>query len=249
MCTVTFIPKIEGQTFLLTSNRDEIVGRNAIMPKLYEFNGVKVAYPKEPLAGGTWFAMSQTGRVCCLLNGAFEPHKKQNHHVLSRGEILLKAVTSFDGVEIVLDKVELNKVQPFTLLTIDQVDGEIQYFSKFIWDGHQVYVEYPDQKKPHIWSSVTLYNKAERAMRKTWFLQFLAQREIVQAEDVLSFHHSENSDNPSVNILMKRDQGPCTVSVTQVGANKSGMEMLHEDLISEKAEKLCIAREIIGMEL
>lgn len=57
MCTVTFIPKsLDG--FMLTSNRDEAPARRAIQPKIYKVNDVELFFPKDDVAGGTWFGLS-----------------------------------------------------------------------------------------------------------------------------------------------------------------------------------------------
>ena len=66
MCTVTFIPTSSG--FVITSNRDESVARKrALAPIEYEINGCKITFPKDPQAGGTWIAKSDS-KVIVLLN-------------------------------------------------------------------------------------------------------------------------------------------------------------------------------------
>ena len=56
MCTITFIPK-SNNDFILTSNRDEAPGRETFPPEIYEEEGVKLLYPKDALAGGTWIGL------------------------------------------------------------------------------------------------------------------------------------------------------------------------------------------------
>ena len=51
MCTVSLIP-ISENDFILTSNRDEAVGRKTLFPEFYQEQGVRVLYPKDAVAGG-----------------------------------------------------------------------------------------------------------------------------------------------------------------------------------------------------
>jgi uncharacterized protein with NRDE domain len=71
MCTVTITPLKGQNSFVLTSNRDESPARETLPPKLYDIEGLKMAFPKDVLAGGTWLGISESKRVICLLNGEF----------------------------------------------------------------------------------------------------------------------------------------------------------------------------------
>ena len=57
MCSVSFVPLEDG--FLLTSNRDEKRFRPTIEPKIYLENKVKLLYPKDEKAGGTWIVSKE----------------------------------------------------------------------------------------------------------------------------------------------------------------------------------------------
>ena len=74
MCTVTYIPQSED-SFILTSNRDEMPKRSAIGLVELELANKKVLFPRDPKANGTWIASSSTHQLVCLLNGAFVKHK------------------------------------------------------------------------------------------------------------------------------------------------------------------------------
>lgn len=87
MCTVTYIPPSHDNDFILTSNRDEKVHRPTFHPRIYNIRGTEVCFPKDAVAGGSWIAANDRGRLCCLLNGAFTPHEKQSIHTSSRGKV------------------------------------------------------------------------------------------------------------------------------------------------------------------
>jgi len=75
MCTVTLVPRPESMSgFVLTSNRDESVGRETLSPAWERFEGVRQYFPKDKQAGGTWLGVSEHSRCICLMNGAEKPH-------------------------------------------------------------------------------------------------------------------------------------------------------------------------------
>ena len=70
MCTVSFIST--GDQYVITSNRDEHISRPlALQPQEETIGSVKVLFPRDPKAGGTWFALNEKGAVAVLLNGGF----------------------------------------------------------------------------------------------------------------------------------------------------------------------------------
>lgn len=75
MCTVTYLPLNGPAHFILTNNRDEAPHRHASV--LFYNGDTQFAYPREPIAGGTWLVLSAQRRLVCLLNGADFAHKRQ----------------------------------------------------------------------------------------------------------------------------------------------------------------------------
>src|SRR4030095_9832506 len=93
MCTVSFVP-LSNSRFILTSNRDETIKRGlASSPQKINRNGTEIICPVDPLASGSWIGVSEKGRVICLLNGAFERHKHRPPYRMSRGIVVLDALT------------------------------------------------------------------------------------------------------------------------------------------------------------
>jgi len=52
MCTVTFIPQ-GNNNFILTSNRDEAIGRKTLPPDFYDIEDTKMLFPRDAVAGGS----------------------------------------------------------------------------------------------------------------------------------------------------------------------------------------------------
>jgi len=231
MCTVTYIPQPKG--FVLTSNRDEKSFRETIAPQKYEENGTTVCYPKDALAGGSWIAMGNNGRVVCLLNGAFIPHTKQSFHTLSRGKVLIEAASAKLKPDGLFSAESLQNTEPFTLLTLDFDQHEIIEFSELVWDGKDKHHRKLNTNQFYIWSSVTLYSEANRKERKGWFHQFLKENKMnPSAADLMKFHSGNHTNDNTVNVIMEREGGLKTVSTTQIIQEGNRLEMNYSDLIS-----------------
>ncbi|HAM99186.1 MAG TPA: hypothetical protein DCQ26_11320 [Marinilabiliales bacterium] len=239
MCTVTYIPHLRDNPFVLTSNRDEKVLRPTIPPAIYHHGSFEVAYPKDEKAGGSWIAMNNTGNVNCLLNGGFIPHKKQELHTISRGIILLEFTSSgLSAHEFFAPKVLAN-VEPFTIVAVKHINGNIGDLTEFIWDGNDKYFRQMDKSSPHIWSSVTLYNDEHRKMRKEWFEKFYKEdRDNMTTEKILDFHSGTHSKDNSINVIMYRDGGLKTVSITQVSVSDGQSKMSYSDLLNGSIKKI-----------
>lgn len=123
MCTVTFVPTSTG--FILTSNRDEKNYRPTLPPEIHVVNGKKLLFPKDEEAGGTWIATNNQHQTVCLLNGAFETHVKNPPYRKSRGLILLESF-GYDSFAEFAENVDLENIEPFTLLLIEH--QEIVHF-------------------------------------------------------------------------------------------------------------------------
>jgi hypothetical protein len=184
--------------FVLISSRDEKLGRKTMRPE--NVNGM--LYPKDAVAGGTWISVDESGRVGCLLNGAFEKHTSQKNYTRSRGSLILEAF-EYDNVEDFFKNVSLSGVEPFTLIFIEN-----SLLWEFRWDAKVKFIqEFPvDHKK--VWSSSTLYDSSAKAKRRSWFHSWRGAP--------LDFHFANHCSNPGIDLKMKLDSGVETVSITQV---------------------------------
>lgn len=224
MCTISFLPKNDSQ-YVLTFNRDEGKDRgNAIKPMRYNIDGTHVVFPKDTKAGGTWFAVSSKKYTSCLFNGAFEKHKRKKSYRISRGQIIIDFF-KYCNHEIFFNEYDFTDVEPFTLLTIHSEGGTKLYEAR--WDGEQLTVSEKDATKPHIWSSVTLYDQEETKRRKKIFEKWYKHYpEIVlndpekngpnaEIEEILKLHQElvyEGEDNLSFN----QQNGVCTHSIALI---------------------------------
>lgn len=239
MCTVTYIP-LKDKRFILTSNRDEREYRATIPPTSYEIEDRKLVFPKDKEAGGSWIVYSNKGKVCCLLNGAYVAHKKEEFHTVSRGNILVDFAVSDLPMEEFFNSKDLSKVQPFTIISILHTNGIVDGFFEVIWDGIKRYYRALNAHIPYIWSSVTLYSEEHREMREEWFNHSFAEdTDDELPQKAFEFHSGVHTDDNKVNVVMERTGGLKTLSITQIIPEEDKVHMTYHDLLnSEKYDVL-----------
>lgn len=224
MCTITFIPK-SNNDFILTSNRDEAPGRETFSPKIYEEEGVKLLYPKDAVAGGTWIGISDKKRVVCLMNGGFVAHERRPYYGRSRG-LVVKDLLKVNNAKEEIENYDFTEIEPFTAVLIEW-KRELQLF-QLVWDGEKFHFS-EEPLAPHIWSSSPLYPEMLKKKREQWFSSFLMEKVNASKEEMLHFHKNAGEGDLSSNLIMDRGFIK-TKSITQIFKNSKNSEMRYEDL-------------------
>lgn len=231
MCTVTFFPKGSHQ-YILTSNRDVAPARHAEELLSQTINGQKITFPKDPKAGGTWIAVGEKGRMVCLLNGGFIKHIVSPPYKKSRGLIVLESF-EWDSFEAFAKEYDFENIEPFTLIGLNPQEG---YF-ELKWTGEMRFLRKLNHHQPTIWSSSTLYNRPIRAMRQSWFDQWL-KKAPDSPEAIIDFHLNGGEPDRINGFVMNRADIVCTTSITQVVYANSQAQIRHTDLITKKTTQL-----------
>ncbi|MBS1740486.1 hypothetical protein CMU80_01730 [Elizabethkingia anophelis] len=231
MCTVTYIPTADG--FYLTSSRDEKASRATIPPAKYSAGGIDLIYPKDELAGGTWIASNYNGRTACLLNGAFLNHEKQEHYVQSRGLVLLDSFKHKNTVEF-SNAVDLENVEPFTMISLNYQFGTIVEFTEFRWDGTNKHLKRLDTSKSQIWSSSTLYSTKIQLKRAALFESWIEQFKRADGRNILSFHNRKHGLSTPHDIVMKGEGDLMTISISQIHFGKGNSIFIYCDMLNNK---------------
>jgi hypothetical protein len=235
MCTVTFIPF--NKTVFITSNRDESPGRNAKGLVSTHLPGNKgIHYPLDEESGGSWIAMSDSGKVACLLNGAFQPFVPEPFYRQSRGQVVLDAINESD-VQNFLEAYPLDGIAPFTLLIFEN-----GYFVQLAWDGNIKHIQPLSAAQPQIWSSVTLYPPDVRAWRKSLFEKWISKTEKYHRDSIIDFHQLANGD-PDNDFIMNRNDIVKTLSITSVELNPQSGSILHLALDKNLREEILVKYE------
>jgi hypothetical protein len=223
MCTVTFIPA--GTGFFLTSNRDESKSRgSAVPPRIYREGVVDLIYPRDADAGGSWIAMKEEGSAGVLLNGAFHKHLRKPPYRASRGVILIAVMGSAEPLQQ-FRGMDLTEIEPFTLVLLV---GSKLWDCR--WDGTRKHIVAINSKRPHIWSSATLYDERTAKERTRWFERWYQERDRIDAEDVVTFHKTAGDGDVRNSLVMNRDNKHSTVSVTTIVRKKGQASMMYYDL-------------------
>lgn len=226
MCTVSFVNS--GGKTIITSNRDEQVARPAIAPKRYTIANRAVYFPKDPQAGGTWYAVSETGTVLVLLNGAAEKHHHNPPYRKSRGLIVLDIISAESPLGA-WEGIDLTNIEPFTLVLFEQ-SGLYQ----LRWDGTEKQTAELDAAQNHIWSSSTLYPAEVRQQRAGWFATFLEARAEITAAEMLDFHRYTEKGNTQNGLVINRNEQLKTLSITQAVIDRNKIVLSHCDLQQDK---------------
>jgi hypothetical protein len=209
MCTVTFIPS--GNAYYFTSSRDELSGRPpASIPLLYEINGCRIIYPRDPQGGGSWIAVHESGHIAVLLNGAIKPHHSEPPYSKSRGIVLLDLISDKSPADS-FEEMNFEGIEPFTVILFE--DKKL-YAGK--WDGRMKWMESLNPNKSQIWSSVTLYDTAAIQKRESWFNKWMNEIPYPGTMDIIHFHQKGGDGDPFNNILMNRNNQLFTNSISSI---------------------------------
>ena len=229
MCTVTYLP-LSGNDFILTSSRDVPFKRKkADAPKIYIEDDVEITYPKDGDAGGTWIGTSSKNRLICLLNGGFEKHTSKKKYRLSRG-LIVKELLKTDAISEELNAINLNDIEPFTLVIVDWNNG--LKLIEFVWTGLQKHLTNMQQTQG-IWSSSTLYENTTKRKREVWFKEWQSDTKDINQNNIIQFHKTAGEGDDKTNVLMKRDGGG-TVSITSIKRQNNELYFIYEDVLTHK---------------
>ncbi len=221
MCTVTFIP-VKGKIYL-TSNRDEKQTRpDAISPAVYEFDSGKILFPKDAEAGGTWIAAHENGNAIVFLNGGFLAHEPRPPYRKSRGLILLDLIDGTTPYNSFL-AIKLYNIEPFTAIIWDE-----HHLFECRWDGEHKHTKQLNERIPHIWSSVTLYDEDVTAKRNQWFENWIQKNDHPSMKEIMHFHQFTGDGDTQNDLRMNRHGKLFTVSVTSlaISSKEAIMEYL-----------------------
>lgn len=227
MCTVTYLP-LGNNDFILTSNRDESPTRKTISPQEYLVDGVKLLFPMDEVAGGTWIGLSEKNRLICLLNGGFKIHQRATSYKMSRGVIVKMLLTSDDAVADI-ENFDFNGIEPFTIVLVDWNNGLKTY--ELVWTGTEKHFKELKQE-PHIWSSSTLYTDKMKQLRKDWFADWLATQSSFTTDEIVKFHQDKTKGNSEISLKMKRAIVE-TISTTCVKKSSEGITVDYFDYVND----------------
>ena len=228
MCTVTLV-SLKKNSFILTSNRDEAIGRKTLPIASYTYGNKKLLFPKDQVGGGTWIAASDQQTMICLLNGGFKNHIKTHNYRHSRG-VVVTDILSQPKLWEAMENYNCEDLEPFTLVGVDwNVD---LHFYEMVWDGKQKHLKELNPAIMHVWSSSTLYTNEMKQIRKDWLADFKLNNTLDE-NSIIKFHKTGGIGNEYYDLCIKRGDLQ-TRSITQVLVNDGDVKMRYEDLVINK---------------
>ncbi|MBK6609398.1 MAG: NRDE family protein [Sphingobacteriales bacterium] len=232
MCTVTYLPLNGPAHFILTNNRDEAPHRHASV--LFYNGDTQLAYPREPIAGGTWLVLSAQRRLVCLLNGADFAHKRQTPYRKSRGLVLLDAM-QFATLDDFASGYQLKGIEPFSLIIFEN-----NQLALLRWNGHFATLKPLNANQPEIWSSSTLYPTHIASERQQWFDHFLSHQQQAPptAAQILQFHRTAGSHDPQNALVMNRNNIVQTISISQIEVQQHSAIFTYFDLVDNSQQRI-----------
>lgn len=209
MCTVSYVP-LQKDQFLFASNRDEAPKRAAAEVVQTERNGKTLLFPQDTGANGSWIAISNTGQLVCILNGAFAIHQRHPPYRLSRGIMALEFF-GYGDVDDFHAHFKFVGMEPFTMVIYDQ-----EKLFDLRWDEEKVHLKELDATQAHLWASCTLYPEQWQAKRQAWFTAWQTETPSPTIESLTAFHQQGGEGDPENDLVMNRGGRVRTTSITSI---------------------------------
>lgn len=236
MCTVSFLP-LGGNDFILSSNRDINLSRKpAEQPDFETYNGARLLFPRDGEAGGTWIGIRDNHRAVVLLNGAFVMHEWRPPYRKSRGLVVKDALQADDPIPF-FQSYDLQGIEPFTLILLDWKQDNLVFY-EWVWDETTGHITSLANEEPAIWSSTPLYDDSMKALRRSWFKNWLDQQQQPDMNSIRTWHLETGEGDPITDLVTKRGFLE-TVSLTSIERRGNRTRIKYLDLVyQQESEKV-----------
>lgn len=139
-----------------------------------------------------------------------------------------------------LDHFDFSAVEPFTLLITESFPSA--NIHEFRWDGEKMHEKELNPALSHIWSSATLYNEEQSALRKEWFNNWLVKYREHDDFNISMFHRSRHTEDEEINLIMNRNNRLRTVSITGLVLEHNRGLLTYHDLLNDQINHHSISK-------
>ena len=215
MCTVSVVAHRTGVR--LICNRDELRTRpEAIIPKECRVGSGRALFPRDPLGGGTWIGVNQSGLIATLLNRSDGDARSSDTQLTTRGAIVPQLLESQSIDRALAQAIALpsNRFSPFRIVL---VQGHVMW-TVTGGGGHRAVVRGGRLSAPRVVSSSALGDGLVEGPRRRLFDQLLARYPGRPLKAQAMFHRHQWRRRLAISVLMSR-QDARTVSRTEVDVN------------------------------
>lgn len=224
MCTVSIVPDANG--FRVISNRDERRDRaSALQPTITTVGNRAAILPLDPVGGGSWIGVNDTGLVATVLNRYATPLPNRQP-ARSRGLIVRHALAS-DSLDAALQSLAMldaTEFQPFRLVLVER-----QRIGLVVGDGRELASGESRLDRPFMFTASSLGDVFVDMPRRQLF-ECLMTHSCGQRQGQLLFHRHQWPDKPDISVVMERNDA-ATVSRTTVDVSDRAVALEYEPLI------------------
>ncbi|MFI4860656.1 MAG: NRDE family protein [Phycisphaerales bacterium JB063] len=220
----------------MACSRDERHGRAAALPPQLRHadNGRAYLLPVDPVSGGTWVAVSDTGLALTLLN--YNPKDPPTDRGVSRGGVvttLARCATLDEAIEG-CRAIHADEMMPFRLVLCDG-----QRYAVWRSDEPADAIQSQPLTGPVMFTSSGLGDHLVEPPRRELFNTWFGSDPARFIDRQLAFHQHRWPDRPHLSVAMSREHAR-TVSYTTVDVTPDGITMRYHpdrpDLWAEDVE-------------
>ena len=224
MCTVSVVPLEDGVR--VVCNRDEARARaRALAPREVMAGRQRALYPVDPVSGGTWIGINESGIALALLNRSRHT-PAATESTRSRGSIIPPLLAP-DRIDAVVDKalsLEAAEFAPFRLVIIQRhIAGVVAS------DGTVLRAHYTSLRAPLLWTSSSLGDAVVERPRADLFDHLVINARDGWARGQRRFHRHRWTRHPELSVVMNRTQAR-TVSRTTIDLIRGRSSLTYEPL-------------------
>jgi hypothetical protein len=204
VCTLTVVP-LASRTVRIAFNRDESRTRAAgLRPHVRQFGNRPAVLPTDPLFGGTWLAVNDTGLAFAVLNGN-PPDRGRNapKPPRSRGEVIPSLVAG-DSPSAALEACERLSYRDFAPFRLVLIGGGL--VAEVRWDGREPMVmSRLLGGAPQMFTSSGLGDHLVEGPRRELFEEMFAGGPSTWEEAQHAFHRHRWPGREHLSVNMSRD--------------------------------------------
>ena len=234
MCTVTIVPDADG--FRLMCNRDEQRQRApALLPVRHPLGTGVAIYPVDPVGGGTWIGVNDTGLAATLLNRTVASDRvPTTPSPPSRGLIvpaLLHCRSLRDAIDLAAS-IDVASFSPFRLIVLQPMAGAV-----FTSDGAALTLTSFDPSRPRMLTSSSLGDRLVETPRTELFERLVVRHVGGPLEGQSCFHAHRWPSSGAISVTMERLDAR-TVSRTSVRVTSRDVALRYDPMDSSAPQTI-----------
>jgi hypothetical protein len=226
MCTVTIVPDEDG--FRLACNRDERRDRPvAAPPTTHRLRHSIAIFPLDPVGGGTWVGVNDSGLAAALLNRTIDPAASADYAPLRSRGLITRHLLGCGSLPEALETaagLEPSEFGLFRLVLVQRMAAVV-----LTSDGFSLSVDTMSASQPFMLTSSSRGDVVVEAPRRRLFERLVLRDDGAWLPAQTRFHGHRWQSRPDISVTMERPDA-CTVSRTFVTVTSDRIELRYDRL-------------------